>query len=86
MRRTTTLLLRHGGGRIPQPLADVLVCPLSKKPLRYCEVSGSLISDAVGISFPIVDGIPFLLPKDGKLLEDHQDKSGHETSPRQSSD
>ncbi|KAK1598824.1 hypothetical protein QYE76_017055 [Lolium multiflorum] len=53
MRRTTALLLRHGGGGIPQPLADVLVCPLSKKPLRYCEASGSLVSDAVGISFPV---------------------------------
>ncbi|XP_020192952.1 uncharacterized protein [Aegilops tauschii subsp. strangulata] len=86
MRRTTALLLRHGGGGIPQALADVLVCPLSKKPLRYCEASGSLVSDAVGMSFPIVDGIPCLLPKDGKLLEDHQRESGHETSSRDSSD
>ncbi|KQJ96852.1 uncharacterized protein LOC100837591 [Brachypodium distachyon] len=87
MRRTAALLLRHGGGGggISQALADMLVCPLTKKPLRYCEASGSLVSDAVGISFPIVDGIPSLLPKDGKLLEDHQEKSGHESSPRDSS-
>ncbi|KAL5206849.1 hypothetical protein ABZP36_035058 [Zizania latifolia] len=69
MRRTAALLLRQGGSGggdgIPQALADVLVCPLSKKPLRYCEASGSLVSDAVGVSFPIVDGIPCLVPKDG---------------------
>ncbi|XP_062200934.1 uncharacterized protein LOC133903535 [Phragmites australis] len=86
MRRTAALLSRHGGGRgIPQALSDVLVCPLSKKPLRYCEASGSLVSDAVGVSFPIVDGIPSLVPQDGKLLQDHQDKSEQESSPRNSS-
>ncbi|KAE8797354.1 hypothetical protein D1007_27461 [Hordeum vulgare] len=86
MRRTTALLLRHAVGGIPQALADVLVCPLSKKPLRYCEVSGSLVSDAGRMSFPIADGIPCLLPKDGKLLEDHPRESGYETSSRDSSD
>ncbi|KAG8081666.1 hypothetical protein GUJ93_ZPchr0019g2688 [Zizania palustris] len=79
MRRTATLLLRQNGsgvgGGIPQALADVLVCPLSKKPLRYCEASGSLISDAVGVSFPIVDGIPCLVPKDGKLMDQDQKES-----------
>ncbi|XP_062205598.1 uncharacterized protein LOC133907552 [Phragmites australis] len=88
MRRTTALLSRHGGagGRcIPQALADVLVCPLSKKPLRYCEASGSLVSDAVGVSFPVVDGIPSLVPKDGKLLEGHQERSEQESSSRNSS-
>nr|CAB3499564.1 unnamed protein product [Digitaria exilis] len=58
MRRTASMLLSHAGasaGRrgIPQALADVLVCPLSKKPLRYCEATGSLVSDAVGVSFPV---------------------------------
>ncbi|KAF8377793.1 hypothetical protein HHK36_031178 [Tetracentron sinense] len=36
---------------------------------RVCEESNSLISDAIGVSYPIVDGIPQLVPKDGKLLE-----------------
>ncbi|CAL4942032.1 unnamed protein product [Urochloa decumbens] len=85
MRRTAWMLCSHAGagaGRrsISQALADVLVCPLSKKPLRclpsrYCEASGSLVSDAVGVSFPIEDGIPSLVPKDGKFLEDDLEKS-----------
>ncbi|WVZ59076.1 hypothetical protein U9M48_009277 [Paspalum notatum var. saurae] len=80
MRRTAALLSIHGGagGRssIPSALADVLVCPLSKRPLRYCEASGDLVSDGVGVAFPVVDGIPCLVPKDGKLLDKHQDKPG----------
>ncbi|KAG2537908.1 UPF0434 protein Mmar10_2939-like [Panicum virgatum] len=85
MRRTASMLFsgHAGAGRrgIPQALADVLVCPLSKKPLRYCEASGSLVSDAVGVSFPIEDGIPCLVPKDGMLLEDNSEKSEQEPSP-----
>ncbi|KAA8547536.1 hypothetical protein F0562_003965 [Nyssa sinensis] len=43
--------------------------PLSKQPLRVCEESNSLISDAIGVSYPIVDGIPCLVPNDGKIIE-----------------
>ncbi|KAL2348639.1 hypothetical protein Fmac_002639 [Flemingia macrophylla] len=51
-------------------LSDILVCPLSKQPLRYCEESNSLISDAIGVSFPIKNGIPCLVPRDGKIIEE----------------
>ncbi|KAK7309378.1 hypothetical protein RJT34_06050 [Clitoria ternatea] len=51
-------------------LSDILVCPLSKHPLRYCEQSNSLISDSIGVSFPIKNGIPCLVPRDGKILEE----------------
>ncbi|KAL2905924.1 Protein preY mitochondrial [Bienertia sinuspersici] len=55
---------------IGKTLSEILVCPLTKQPLRYCEKTGSLISDEIGVSFPVVDGIPCLVPKDGKILED----------------
>ncbi|CAJ1930498.1 unnamed protein product [Sphenostylis stenocarpa] len=51
-------------------LSDILVCPLSKQPLRYCEESNSFISDAIGVAFPIKNGIPCLVPRDGKILEE----------------
>ncbi|KAG9137703.1 hypothetical protein Leryth_019277 [Lithospermum erythrorhizon] len=50
-------------------ILDMLVCPLSKQPLRFCEKTNSLISDTIGVSFPIVDGIPCLIPQDGKIIE-----------------
>ncbi|XP_020260720.1 uncharacterized protein LOC109837049 [Asparagus officinalis] len=55
---------------ISNSLLDILVCPLSKQPLRLCQSSQSLVGDAIGVSFPIVDGIPCLVPKDGKFLEE----------------
>ncbi|OWM66464.1 uncharacterized protein LOC116198534 [Punica granatum] len=55
---------------LSRTLSDILVCPLSKQPLRVCDKTGSLISDTIGVSFPINDGIPCLVPKDGKILGD----------------
>ncbi|EDO41571.1 predicted protein [Nematostella vectensis] len=49
-------------------LLDILVCPLSKKPLRYNAETNELISDEIGVAFSIEQGIPNLVPTDGKLL------------------
>ncbi|KAL9276704.1 hypothetical protein ACSQ67_025717 [Phaseolus vulgaris] len=43
-------------------LSDILVCPLSKQPLRYCEESNSLISDAIGVAFPVGSNSLLLFP------------------------
>ncbi|GKV45094.1 hypothetical protein SLEP1_g52216 [Rubroshorea leprosula] len=69
MVRVSKALLKDAGSGISKTLSEILVCPLSKQPLRVCEKTGSLISDAIGVSFPIKDGIPCLVPKDGKILE-----------------
>uniref|UniRef100_A0A251TSG6 Protein preY, mitochondrial n=1 Tax=Helianthus annuus TaxID=4232 RepID=A0A251TSG6_HELAN len=37
---------------ISKTLSEMLVCPLSEQPLRVCEKSNSLISHAIGVSFP----------------------------------
>ncbi|OIV94857.1 hypothetical protein TanjilG_22054 [Lupinus angustifolius] len=64
----------HKAALFARSLSHVLVCPLSKQPLRYCELSNSLISDAIGVSFPIKNGIPCLVPRDGKILEEDASK------------
>ncbi|XP_010266849.1 PREDICTED: uncharacterized protein LOC104604270 [Nelumbo nucifera] len=69
MVRTSRALLKNAGAGINKTLMEILVCPLSKQPLRVNEDSGSLVCDDLGVSYPIVDGIPCLVPKDGKLLE-----------------
>ncbi|XAR73743.1 hypothetical protein NMG60_11007814 [Bertholletia excelsa] len=69
MVRAGRLLLKDGGFAVSKTLSEILVCPLSKQPLRVCEETNSLISDAIGVSYPIVDGIPCLVPKDGKIID-----------------
>ncbi|KAJ8549200.1 hypothetical protein K7X08_032907 [Anisodus acutangulus] len=71
MVRLGRILLKdgHGGVGISKTLLEFLVCPLSKQPLRLCEKTNCLISDTIGVSYPIVDGIPHLVPTDGKIIE-----------------
>ncbi|XP_021714062.1 protein preY, mitochondrial-like [Chenopodium quinoa] len=70
MVKVSKFVMKNVGEGISKTLSEILVCPLTKQPLRFCEKTGSLISDEIGVSFPIVDGIPRLVPKDGKILED----------------
>ena len=39
-------------------LLDILVCPLTKVPLRFDRDKQELISDQAGLAYPIRDGIP----------------------------
>ena len=56
----------------PQPidprLLEVLVCPLSKVPLRYDREKQELISDRAGLAYPIRDGIPIMLPDEARKI------------------
>ncbi|KAG4175252.1 Protein preY, mitochondrial [Gossypium arboreum] len=69
MVRLSKWLLKEAGTGVNKTLSEILVCPLSKQALRVCEEPPSLISDSIGVSFPIKDGIPCLVPTDGKILD-----------------
>ena len=51
-------------------LLEVLVCPLTKTPLRYDRERQELISEAARLAFPIRDGVPIMLPDEARKLED----------------
>jgi uncharacterized protein YbaR (Trm112 family) len=51
-------------------LLEVLVCPLTKTPLRYDRERQELISEAAKLAFPIRDGVPIMLPDEARKLED----------------
>jgi len=51
-------------------LLEILVCPLTKGPLRYDAEAGELISERAGLAFPIRDGIPIMLIDEARRLED----------------
>ncbi len=50
-------------------LLEILVCPLTKGPLRYDAEAGELISDKAGLAYPIRDGIPIMLIDEGRRLD-----------------
>jgi len=51
-------------------LLEILVCPLTKQPLRYDRVRNELVSEAAGLAYPVRDGIPIMLPDEARPLAD----------------
>lgn len=49
-------------------LLDVLVCPVTRTPLRYDAERQELVSDAAGLAYPIRDGVPVMLPEEARPL------------------
>ena len=49
-------------------LLEILVCPLTKGPLRYDEAKQELISQKAGLAYPIRDGIPIMLVDEAREL------------------
>ncbi|MDH5489668.1 MAG: Trm112 family protein [Rhodospirillaceae bacterium] len=49
-------------------LLEMLVCPVSKAPLRYDANAGELISDKAGLAYPIRDGIPIMLQSEAREI------------------
>ena len=48
--------------KVDPKLLEILVCPLTKSPLRYDAEAQELISDQAQLAYPIRDGIPIMLP------------------------
>ena len=53
-------------------LLDLLVCPLTKGPLRYDREREELVSDQAGLAYPIRDGIPIMLVDEARPLRDDE--------------
>jgi len=51
-------------------LLDLLVCPLTKGPLRYDRDAQELVSEQAGLAYPIRDGIPIMLVDEARPLGD----------------
>lgn len=53
-------------------LLEILVCPVTKGPLRYDRERQELISKEAGLAYPIRDGIPIMLPDEARELTDDE--------------
>lgn len=56
--------------RIDPKLLEILVCPVTKGPLRYLADQDELISDRAGLAYPIRDGIPIMLADEARPLSE----------------
>lgn len=55
---------------IDRKLLDILVCPLTKGPLRYDRDAAELVSEKAKLAYPVRDGIPIMLPSEARQLAD----------------
>ena len=55
--------------RVDADLLALLVCPLTRSPMRYDEARQELVSDAAGLAYPVQDGTPVLIVEEARRLE-----------------
>lgn len=54
----------------PDPaLLAILVCPVTRQPLRYDAERKELVSEVAGLAYPVRDGVPVLLAEEARRLD-----------------
>ena len=51
-------------------LVEILVCPLTRTPLRYDRLAQELVSDSAKLAYPVRDGIPIMLISEAREISD----------------
>ncbi|MYJ70830.1 MAG: Trm112 family protein [Rhodospirillaceae bacterium] len=54
--------------KVDPKLLEILVCPVTRQPLKYDAGAQELISEAAGLAYPIRDGIPIMLQDEARAL------------------
>jgi uncharacterized protein len=57
---------------IDPKLLEILVCPLTKAPLRYDRQAQELVSEEAGLAYPVRDGIPIMLVEEARPLREDE--------------
>jgi uncharacterized protein YbaR (Trm112 family) len=55
---------------LDRKLLELLVCPLTKGPLRYDAAANELISERARLAYPIKSGVPLLTREAARPLSD----------------
>ena len=53
-------------------LLELLVCPVTKGPLRWDRERHELVSRSARLAYPVRDGIPILLEEEARTLSDEE--------------
>ncbi len=61
---------RQPAASVDPKLLEILVCPLTKGPLRYDRERQELVSEQAGLAYPIRDGIPIMLVDEARRLDE----------------
>jgi len=61
--------MSEAGVQVDPRLLEILVCPVTKGPLRFDAAQGELVSEKAGLAYPIRDGIPIMLPEEARKLD-----------------
>ncbi len=56
--------------KVDPKLLEILVCPMTKGPLRYDAAAQELISEQAQLAFPIRDGIHIMLVDEARPLDE----------------
>ena len=55
-------------GSLDPELLAILVCPLTRGPLRYDPAAEELISETAQLAYPVRDGMPVMLVEEARFL------------------
>ena len=58
------------GPAVDPRLLEILVCPVTRGPLRYDRERGELISVSARLAYPVRDGVPVMLADEARTLEE----------------
>lgn len=54
-------------------LLAILVCPMTRAPLRLDAAANELVADRAGLAYPIRDGVPILLIEEAREFAPAED-------------
>lgn len=55
--------------KLDPAILELLVCPVSRGPLRYDADADELISKEANLAYPVRDGIAIMLPDEARALD-----------------
>ena len=59
-----------------EELLAILVCPVTRRPLRWDAERQELVSEAAGLAYPVRDGVPVMLVEEARPLGPPRDGEG----------
>lgn len=51
-----------------EALLALLVCPVTREPLRWDREGQELVSEAAGLAYPVRNGVPVLIVEEARVL------------------